>query len=152
MATNKKKIFIAESMSQPGRALLRERDDIEIVEFPNMISAHDFQTMLKQQAPVHGVALGATRFGEPELQASKEIRVVTRMGVGYDSVDIPALSRRKIPLMVAGTANSPSVAEQALFMMLTLASAPLKCIQSSRTTSGTTGWACCHMISSARTC
>jgi len=121
MATNKKKIFIAESMSQPGRALLRERDDIEIVEFPNMISAHDFQTMLKQQAPVHGVALGATRFGEPELQASKEIKVVTRMGVGYDSVDIPALSRRKIPLMVAGTANSPSVAEQALFMMLTLA-------------------------------
>src|SRR5204862_7291907 len=71
MATNKKKIFIAESMSQPGRALLRERDDIEIVEFPNMISAHDFQAMLKQQAPVHGVALGATRFGEPELQASK---------------------------------------------------------------------------------
>ena len=121
MATNKKKIFIAESMSQPGRALLRERDDIEIVEFPNMISAHDFQTMLKQQAPVYGVALGATRFGEPELQASKEIKVVTRMGVGYDSVDIPALSRRKIPLMVAGTANSPSVAEQALFMMLTLA-------------------------------
>src|SRR5437763_10551581 len=121
MATNKKKIFIAESMSQPGRALLRERDDIEIVEFPNMISAHDFQTMLKQQAPVHGVALGAARFGEPELQASKEIKVVTRMGVGYDSVDIPALSRRKVPLMVAGTANSPSVAEQALFMMLTLA-------------------------------
>src|SRR5436190_19924821 len=121
MATNKKKIFIAESMSQPGRALLRERDDIEIVEFPNMISAHGFQAMLKQQAPVHGVALGATRFGEPELQASKDMKVVTRIGVGYDSVDIPALSRRKIPLMVAGTANSPSVAEQALFMLLTLA-------------------------------
>jgi D-3-phosphoglycerate dehydrogenase / 2-oxoglutarate reductase len=32
-----------------------------------------------------------------------------------------ALSRRKVPLMVAGSANSPSVAEQALFMMLTLA-------------------------------
>jgi D-3-phosphoglycerate dehydrogenase / 2-oxoglutarate reductase len=36
-------------------------------------------------------------------------------------VDVAALSRRKVPLMVAGTANSPSVAEQALFMMLTLA-------------------------------
>jgi D-3-phosphoglycerate dehydrogenase len=34
---------------------------------------------------------------------------------------VPALSRRKVPLMVAGTANSPSVAEHALFMMLTLA-------------------------------
>jgi D-3-phosphoglycerate dehydrogenase / 2-oxoglutarate reductase len=34
---------------------------------------------------------------------------------------VPALSRRGIPLLVAGSANSPSVAEQALFMMLTLA-------------------------------
>jgi D-3-phosphoglycerate dehydrogenase len=49
------------------------------------------------------------------------MKVVTRIGVGYDAVDVPALSRRKIPLMVAGTANSPSVAEQAMFMMLTLA-------------------------------
>jgi D-3-phosphoglycerate dehydrogenase / 2-oxoglutarate reductase len=121
MATNKKKIFITESMSQPGRALLRERDDIEIVEFPNMISAREFEVLLKEQAPVHGVALGATRFGEPELEASRDMKVVTRIGVGYDAVDVPALSRRKIPLLVAGTANSPSVAEQALFMMLTLA-------------------------------
>jgi D-3-phosphoglycerate dehydrogenase / 2-oxoglutarate reductase len=121
MATNKKKIFITESMSQPGRALLKERDDIEIVEFPNMVSASDFEAMLRAQAPVHGVALGGTRFGEPELEASQDMKVVTRIGVGYDAVDVPALSRRKIPLMVAGTANSPSVAEQALFMMLTLA-------------------------------
>jgi D-3-phosphoglycerate dehydrogenase len=121
MATNKKKIFVTESMSQKGRALLRERDDIELIEFPNMISAKDFEAMLKQQAPVHGVALGATGFGEPELEASEDMKVVTRIGVGYDAVDVPALSRRKVPLMVAGTANSPSVAEQALFMMLTLA-------------------------------
>jgi D-3-phosphoglycerate dehydrogenase / 2-oxoglutarate reductase len=67
------------------------------------------------------VALGGTRFGEPELEASQDMRVVTRIGVGYDAVDVPALSRRKVPLMVAGTANSPSVAEQAMFMMLWLA-------------------------------
>jgi D-3-phosphoglycerate dehydrogenase / 2-oxoglutarate reductase len=121
MATNKKKILVTESMSQQGRDLFRERDDIELVEFPNMISARDFEAMLKQQAPVHGVALGGTRFGEPELEASQDMRVVTRIGVGYDAVDVPALSRRKVPLMVAGTANSPSVAEQAMFMMLTLA-------------------------------
>src|SRR6202021_2193245 len=121
MAANKKKIFITESMSQPGRALLRERDDIEIVEFPNMISAGDFEAMLKAQAPVHGVALGATRFGEPELEASGDMKGVTGIGGGSDAGAAPAPSRRNIPLMVAGTANSPSVAEQALFMMLTLA-------------------------------
>ncbi len=121
MATNKKKILITESFSLKGRALLAQRDDVEMIEFPNMISAGDFETMLKQHAPVHGVALGATRFGEPELEASKDMKVVTRIGVGFDAVDVPALSRRRVPLMVAGTANSPSVAEQALFMMLTLA-------------------------------
>src|SRR4030081_134559 len=121
MATNKKKILITESFPQAGRTLLSERDDVEMVEFPNMISAADFEAMLREHAPVHGVALGATRFGEPELEASADMKVVTRIGVGYDSVDVPALSRRKVPLMVAGTANSPSVAEQALFMMLTLA-------------------------------
>jgi D-3-phosphoglycerate dehydrogenase len=121
MATNKKKILVAESMSQQGRILLREREDIDIVEFSNSISAKDFEILLKEQAPVHGVALGPTRFGEPELEASRDMRVVTRVGVGFDAVDVPALSRRNIPLMVAGTANSPSVAEQAIFMMLTLA-------------------------------
>jgi D-3-phosphoglycerate dehydrogenase len=121
MTTNKKKLLITESMSQQGRSLFRERGDIETVDFPNMISAADFAELLQQQAPVHGVALGATRFGEPELEAAQDMRVVARIGVGYDSVDVSALSHRKVPLMVAGTANSPSVAEQALFMMLTLA-------------------------------
>src|SRR6266436_684139 len=121
MTTNKKKIFVTESISHQGRALLHARGDIELVEFPNMISQKDFEAKLKEHAPVHGVALGGTRFGEPELEASKDMLVVTRIGVGFDSVDVPALSRRKVPLMVAGTANSPSVAEQAVFMMLTLA-------------------------------
>jgi D-3-phosphoglycerate dehydrogenase len=121
MAPNKKKILVTESLSEPGRALLSARDDIELVEFPNMISAADFQAMLRAQAPVHAVALGATKFGEAELESSGDMKVVTRIGVGYDSVDVPALSRRKVPLMVAGTANSPSVAECALFMMLMLA-------------------------------
>lgn len=121
MATNKKKIFVTESMSQQGRALLNARDDIDLVEFPNMISQADFNAKLKEHAPVHGVALGGTRFGEPELDSSRDMLVVTRIGVGFDAVDVPALSRRKVPLMVAGTANSPSVAECALFMMLTLA-------------------------------
>jgi len=121
MATNKKKILVTESMSQQGRALLHARDDIDLIEFPNMISQADFNAKLKEHAPVHGVALGGTRFGEPELESSRDMLVVTRIGVGFDAVDVPALSRRKVPLMVAGTANSPSVAECAVFMMLTLA-------------------------------
>ena len=64
MVTNRKKILVTESFSQAGRAILESRDDIELVTFPNMISAPEFEAMLRQHAPVHGVALGPTSFGE----------------------------------------------------------------------------------------
>jgi D-3-phosphoglycerate dehydrogenase len=121
MATNKKKVLLTESMAQTGWALLRERGDIETVGFPNAITTTDFLAVLEKQSPVHAVALGVTRFGEAELAAAKAMQVVARIGVGYDAVDVPALTKRRVPLMVAGTANSPSVAEQALFMMMALA-------------------------------
>ena len=121
MATNKKKLLITHSMAPGGWALFKERGDVEAIEFPNTISAADFQAMLAKHAPVNGVALGATRFGPKELEAAREMIVVARIGVGFDAVDVPALTAKKVPLMVAGTANSPSVAEQAMFMMLALA-------------------------------
>ena len=121
MASNKKKLLITESMSPAGWALLTERGDIEAVRFPGSITTPDFRALLEQHAPVHGVALGVTPFGPTEIALAKELQVAARIGVGYDAVDVPALTAKRIPLMVAGTANSPSVAEQAMFMMMALA-------------------------------
>jgi D-3-phosphoglycerate dehydrogenase len=121
MATNKKRLLITQSMAKVGWDLLRERGDIEPVQFPGTITTPEFRALLAQHAPVNGVALGITPFGEGEIAAAREMQVVARIGVGYDAVDVPALTKRKIPLMVAGSANSPSVAEQAMFMMMTLA-------------------------------
>lgn len=120
-ATNKKKVLVTETFSATGMAILKERSDIEILSFPNLISQPDFNALLKMHAPVHAVALGATPFGESELNSAVDMRVVTRIGVGFDAVDVGALSKRGIPLMTTGVANSPSVAEAALFMMLALA-------------------------------
>lgn len=121
MATNKKKVLVTETFSASGMAVLKERSDVETITFPNAISSPDFNKLLQQHAPVHAVALGGTPFGENELNSSQDMRVVTRIGVGFDAVDIPSLNKRKIPLMTTGIANSPSVAEAALFMMLALA-------------------------------
>jgi D-3-phosphoglycerate dehydrogenase len=121
MASNKKKLLLTQSMSQSGRDLLLERGDIEIVDFPNTIAAADFVALLQREAPVNGVALGGTPFGKPELEAASAMLVVARIGVGFDAVDVAALTARNVPLMVAGAANSPSVAEQAMFMMMALA-------------------------------
>jgi D-3-phosphoglycerate dehydrogenase len=52
------------------------------------------------------------------VAAARRLRIVSRHGVGYDSVDIAALNARKIPLCIAGDVNSLSVAEHAFALIL----------------------------------
>jgi len=116
--TTKKKLLVPAMMSRAGWELIERRADVHAVPYDYSVSTAAFHALLHD---VDGVALGLTPLGEAELQAAPRLRVVARHGVGYDSVDVAALTRRGIPLMVTGTANSPSVAEEALFFMLTLA-------------------------------
>jgi D-3-phosphoglycerate dehydrogenase len=50
-----------------------------------------------------------------------QLKVVARSGIGYDNVDVAALTAAGIPLTVTGTANSVTVAEHSLFFMMSLA-------------------------------
>ncbi|HKU95043.1 MAG TPA: hydroxyacid dehydrogenase [Vineibacter sp.] len=121
MATNKKRLLVPDIFGMAGLDVLKRRDDIEVATFPGAIRSADFQARLRELGEVNGVALGGTPFGPAERDAAKGLQVVARIGVGYDAVDVPALTARKIPLMVAGTANSASVAEHAIFLMMNLA-------------------------------
>ena len=121
MPSNRKRIVVPTSMGAGGFEVLKTRDDVEVVPFNGTIASPDFNKLLAADGEVNGAILGLTRFGDTEAKNAKGLQVVSRIGVGYDTVDVPALTRHKVPLMIAGTANSPSVAEQALFMMLTLA-------------------------------
>ena len=121
MATNKKKVLVPEDLGQSGWDLLRARDDIEVATFPGFIKRPDFQDLLRRHGKVHAVVLGGTPYGPDEFRATDGLAVVARVGVGFDAVDIPTLNAAGVPLMTAGTANSPSVAELAMFFMMTLA-------------------------------
>jgi D-3-phosphoglycerate dehydrogenase len=118
IVTSKKKLLLPATMARAGWEVLAARSDVEALPFDAGIATEAFHRML---ADAHGVALGLTPFGEAEVRAGPNVRVVARHGVGYDTVDVTALTRHGIPLMVTGTANSPSVAEQALYFMLELA-------------------------------
>jgi len=96
MASNRKKVMVPHTMGKEGVALLRRRDDIEVVEFPAGITQADLLPMLSDVA---GIALGGTPYRQAELDASPAMEVVARIGVGYDAVDIPALTARKLGMM-----------------------------------------------------
>src|SRR5580698_8890949 len=115
---NRKKIMAPATMSKSGWALIESRDDLEGVEFSPQIAKADFHKLLED---VSGICLGVTPFSDPELDAAPMIEVISRIGVGYVAVDVPALSKRKVPLMIGGTANSVSVAEAGVFLTMSLA-------------------------------
>ena len=54
------------------------------------------------------------------ISKANRLKVVARHGVGYDEVDVPALTRRGIPLTITPDANAQSVAEHAFMLMLAL--------------------------------
>ncbi|MGH7121681.1 MAG: NAD(P)-dependent oxidoreductase [Acetobacteraceae bacterium] len=118
MAANRKKVLLPENLACAGWDLIRGRDDVEALAYSPAVSKAEFHRAL---ADAEGVVLSFTPYSAAELAASPAMRVVARIGVGYDAVDVPALTARRIPLMIAGTANSVSVAEHALAMMLALA-------------------------------
>jgi D-3-phosphoglycerate dehydrogenase len=118
MPNNKLKLLLPSTTARAGWDVTKARADIEAIPFESNMPTVAFHALLRD---AHAVALGLTPFAEAELQAAPNLRVVARHGVGYDTVDVAALTRHRIPLMVTGIANSPSVAEQALYFMFALA-------------------------------
>ncbi|MCX8997006.1 hydroxyacid dehydrogenase [Rhizobiaceae bacterium BDR2-2] len=52
------------------------------------------------------------------IARAEKLKVVSRHGVGYDSVDLAALNARAIALTIVGDVNSVSVAEHAMMQLL----------------------------------
>jgi D-3-phosphoglycerate dehydrogenase / 2-oxoglutarate reductase len=118
MASNRKKVLLPHTMGKEGIDLLKRRDDIEVEIYPAGIEQAEFLPLLSDAA---GIALSGTPYRQKEMDASPVMEVVARIGVGYDAVEVPALTAHRVPLMVAGSANSTSVAEHAFHLMMALA-------------------------------
>jgi D-3-phosphoglycerate dehydrogenase / 2-oxoglutarate reductase len=115
---NRKKLLLPTTMSRAGWAIVEAREDVEGVPYQYAIPKAELHRLLEDVA---GVALGVQPFSDPELDVAPGLEVVSRIGVGYDAVDVPALTRRKVPLMIGGTANSVSVAEAGVYLIMSLA-------------------------------
>ena len=113
-----KRLLLPKSLASAGWEIVERRQDIEGILFDDEDPPEKLHPLLRN---VDGIALGHTHFGQAEIDAAPRLRVVGRIGVGYDSVDVSALTRRGIPLMMTDAANSVSVAEHTLAFMLALA-------------------------------
>jgi D-3-phosphoglycerate dehydrogenase len=69
------------------------------------------------------VVRSATKVTAALIEAAPKLRVIARAGTGVDNVDVPAATARGILVVNAPGANSISVAEHAIGLMLALARA-----------------------------
>jgi len=70
----------------------------------------------------HGVIVRtATRLGRETIEAATALEVIGRTGAGVDNVDVDAATRRGIPVCYTPEANSSSVVEHVLALILGLA-------------------------------
>ena len=105
-------------MDPEGLHLLERRPDLHVTRYDPAIAKQDLHALLSDAA---AIALSWTPLRAPEIAAAPHLQVVARLGVGFDAVDVPALTTRHIPLMTAGTANSRAVAEHAVHFIFALA-------------------------------
>ena len=114
--TNKKKVLMVQGLHEEGQKLLFARDDIE----PITIMSANENEILEAARDVHGITVRTANISRKIIENSKNLKVVSRHGVGYDSVDVEALNDCNIPLAIAAHSNMISVAEHAMFMLLAL--------------------------------
>ena len=88
--------------------------EVHRVRAPEPISAESWAT-------ADAVIMTRMNFGEAELTAAPRCRIVVRMGVGYDTVDLEACGRRNVAVCNVPDYGTSDVADHAIAMMLTLA-------------------------------
>jgi len=113
----KKRIMVQMPLTDGICSVLDARKDVEAIQFTQLSEDNILQHVGEYDAAI----LSITPFTARIIDKADKMQIVARHGVGYDAVDVPALTKKGIPLAVVGTANSVTVAEHALFFILALA-------------------------------
>ena len=116
MSSNKYKILVVQGLHEQGLQMLKNRTDIEF----NVLMSDDENEILEAAKDVNGITVRTAKISSRIIEAANKLQVVSRHGVGYDSIDLVSLNNKKIPLTIAAHSNMISVSEQAMFFLLAL--------------------------------
>ena len=117
MADAKRKILFIQRVHECGHAVAADRRDIEI----DVYQGRDPDEIKRRIRDADGIVVRTAVIDRAVIDAGERLAVISRHGVGYDAVDIEAAAERSIPVTITPLANSVSVAEHAMFMLLALA-------------------------------
>ena len=110
------RIAIVDKLHLDGIKLLEKKPnfDYEIIEDLSK------KNLISKLPAFDGITLRRGKIDKEILEKCKNLKVISRHGVGYDNVDIKFLKEKNIKLLVTATTSSTSPAEHIMFMILNI--------------------------------
>ena len=109
-------IIVGGQIHPSGIELLRSIDNFNV----SVLSDASQETLNKNIHDADAILLRLQSFSKSLIDQCPKLKILSRNGVGYDRIDIPELTKRKIPLTTVGDVNSSSVAEHTIMLILDL--------------------------------
>jgi D-3-phosphoglycerate dehydrogenase len=116
------KVLIIGPFHERGIALLEARDDVDF----EIVDGRSEAELADRIRDADAATIRTAPLPAAVIEQAVRLKVVSRHGVGYDNVDVAALTAHRIPLAIAADANATAVAEHTLFFMLALAKQALR--------------------------
>jgi len=111
----RKRVVVSEYIDPAGLEILRAGSDV--LYFPDVRGASLNQVI----ADADGLGVRVARVTAELMDAAPHLKVIAKHGVGYDNIDVAAATQRGIVVVTTPKANSVSVSEHLLALMLGLA-------------------------------
>ena len=109
----KYKILVLGKIHQSGLDLFKNYNQFELI-----IEDDNPKNILDITKDVHGIIVRMTPINEELINNSKNLKIVSRHGVGFNTVNVDELSLKNIPLSITKDVNSTAVSEHAFAMMI----------------------------------
>jgi D-3-phosphoglycerate dehydrogenase len=115
-------LVFCRAVDPAGLALLEARPDVKAHFLSKDFRGPPVQKLLEAAiGEADGVLIGHERIDDAVLALAPRLRVVSRFGVGYDGVDIPACTRKGVVVGVVNGANDTAVGEHTMMLLLMVA-------------------------------
>ena len=114
---SKKKILIIQHIHEAGIKLLTDNSNYEYEIIENL----DAQDIKSKISNCDAISIRTAKLSGELINCSKNLKIISRHGVGYDNIDLTASKEKNITLAITATANAIAVAEHVLFMLLNIA-------------------------------
>ena len=112
----KHRLTILGTVHPDAMALVEARDDLDVTLVEEALAPRDVIT--EAIANAHGIEVRTAKLDADMLGAVPDLKIVSRHGVGTDSVAVDHMTARGLPVAIAIGGNDRSVAEHTMTMAL----------------------------------